>query len=435
MISLSALLVISIGTSNLLTERSPALALAINPFNDEARLNTIIAGLARMEADRDADQRGLTSNREPGSAADGVCDRESPEPGCTPERAHPKRGKLPELLRWQVAFAPADARSYSLLGESHFQSGDAPGAFLLFEKALHHAQTEIHALQRSFEMLAREGRFSEAMDRIDILSRRWPERFPAIAPHIATMLQVPEGYDKALELLRGSPPWAAGFFRALSADEQGLAFAYRLQIDLSRQDGQSLPLEAENTMHALIRARQYALAHRLFLFTQTEADRALGAYVFNGNFLAEPGRRPFDWQIRNNASAETYWTGDGTEEGGQVRIRFLGKPVKTVGISQLAYLPRGKYSLELEYSAAGLDMPRGLFLRVRCLRPRRNSAEIGFPDERAEHRILTVQFEVGPDDCEMHRIGLDTNLIAESFRYAYRGTLTLHSIRIERIET
>src|SRR5690606_12925532 len=80
-ISLSALLVISIGTSNLLTERSPALALAINPFNDEARLNTIIAGLARMEADRDADQRGLTSNREPGSAADGVCDRESPEPG------------------------------------------------------------------------------------------------------------------------------------------------------------------------------------------------------------------------------------------------------------------------------------------------------------------------------------------------------------------
>src|SRR5690606_20753690 len=103
----------------------------------------------------------------------------------------------------------------------------------------------------SFELLARKGRFAEAMERVDLISRRWSKHFPEIAPHIATMLGNPAAYEKTLELLRGAPPWAGRFFRALSGDENGLVLAYRLQTDLHRLDGQSLPLEAENTMRAL----------------------------------------------------------------------------------------------------------------------------------------------------------------------------------------
>lgn len=391
--SLSVLLVLCTGISNLLAQRAPDLALAVNPFHAEARLQRIVSRLARSgdpaEIRREAER--------------------------------------------QVALAPADARGYSLLAEVHYRSGDTDLARELFAAALDRAKTEIHALKRSIEFLARQGDFAEVMEQVDLIARRWPDHFPAIAPHLAVLLQDPAAYGRTLELLRDSPPWAGEFFRALSNDENGLDFAYRLQVDLSRQDGQSLPLEAENTMRALIRVKQYDLAYRLFLFTQTEADKELAGYVFNGDFAARPGRRPFDWQIRDNASAEAHWAAG--EDGGHVRIRFLGKPVRTVGVSQTLHLPSGRYALMLEYSAAGLEIPRGLFLRLRCQSAPREAARIVIPEERAVRQRLAVEFEVDPDDCSFYILAVETALIADSFLYAYRGTVTLHGVHIERIES
>lgn len=399
-IFLSALLAISIGTSSFLARKAPGLALAINPHNGEARIGALIAGLAGMQA---------------------VPDNE-------------RLGEVRKAAERQIALAPADARGYSLLAETYHLAGEEETAAMLFDQALQYSQTEIHALQRSFERLAGQGRFAEALERFDLISRRWETHFARLAPHLAGMLQQKEAYEKALELLRASPPWAGRFFRALMDDQNGLAVAYRLQIDLGRLDGKALPLEAENTMHALIRAGQYRLAHRLFLFTQSDEDRRIAGYVFNGDFSAEPGRRPFDWRVRDNASAEAYWSPEGDTGNGQIRIRFLGKPVKTVDFSQSLHLPPGSYAIRMEYSAAGLETPRGLRLRLTCVDPRVETARIEIPEQRADRQVLTAGFDVAPGGCGLHRIGMDTQLIADSFLHAYQGTLTLHSIQIDRVE-
>src|SRR5690554_4129736 len=52
-IFLSVPLVLSTGISNFLTERAPDLALAVNPYNQEARIDAILAGLARARTGPD----------------------------------------------------------------------------------------------------------------------------------------------------------------------------------------------------------------------------------------------------------------------------------------------------------------------------------------------------------------------------------------------
>lgn len=397
-ICLSAPLAIFTGTSNFFQQRAPELSLTFNPFNAEARINHLIAGLSRYQ--RQAGKAGLEEVR--------------------------------QEAEWQLAYSPADARGYSLLGETYYLSGEHEIAMQLFGHALARSKTEIHALQRSIELLANQGRFAEALERADLTWRRWPDHFERIAPHLAAMLQAPAAYEKALELLQQSPPWTSRFFRALAGDEAGLLLAYRLHDDLHRLHGQSLPDEAAGTMRSLLNAGRADLAHRLFLFTQSEADRRLAGYVFNGEFAARPGPRPFDWQARDNASAEVKWAGDASGGDSEIRIRFLGKPVRNIHISQTLYLPPGSYSLSMEYSASGLETPRGLFLRLACFKPRRPFARIDIPPQRVSREILAADFEVPEQGCSLFRIGMETGLIAESFYHAYRGTLSLHAVRIER---
>src|SRR5690606_4199609 len=133
--------------------------------------------------------------------------------------------------------------------------------------------------------------------------------------------------------------------------------------------------------------------------------------------------------------AEAYWSEGGEGGNGEIRIRFLGKPVKSVHLSQSLHLPPGSYIIRTEYSAAGLETPRGLYLHLACAPSQQEAARIEIPEQRAEHRILQAEFDVAAGQCGLYRIGMDTRLIASSFRHAYQGSITLHAIHIERRES
>jgi hypothetical protein len=394
-ICLSVPVVISTGTGNLLGDSRPDLAIAVNPFDTEARIRRLLSAL------------------------------EAPAGSSAPEAMRTEAGRI-------IAHAPVDARGYSLLGETYLRAGDRAAADRLFQTALRFSKAEILALQRSLILHGERGEFSAMLDRIDLIGRRWPERFARIAPHLAPILADPQAYGRAVDLLSSAPPWRGRLLRALSESEQGLEIAYRIETDLFRRKAGTRPQESAETMRALIRARRPDLAYRLFLLTQSEEDRRIAGYVFNGAFRAEPGPRPFDWRLTDNASAEIRWNGAGASGGRGVRIRFLGKPVRTVGISQHLRLPPGSYRMTVEFGASGLVIPRGLFLRLSCVEPRRDFARIPFPEGDRTDGTIGAEFEVPPEACGLMRLGMDTDLIAESFRYRYQGRLDLSAIRVER---
>lgn len=59
-------------------------------------------------------------------------------------------------------------------------------------------------------------------------------------------------------------------------------------------------------------------------------------------------------------------------------------------------------------------------------------ARIAFPEAKSINQTLSEPFTVDAGDCGLYQIHIVTDLIAESFRYRYSGTLNLHDVRIER---
>lgn len=395
---LSVPIVFSTGISNYLKLSAPDLAIAINPFHGDAFVNDIVGQLSSPESADNLDQIRTQSGR-------------------------------------LTVIATTDARGYSLLGETYLRAGDADQAKRQFETALRLSKTEINALQRSYGFLLQDGQITAALNRLDLISRRWPNRFSVFVPTLPFVLGTTEGYDKALDLLTQRPPWRARFLGELNRDPETVDLANRLLLDLHRLEGAAEPSEVGRTMQALINAKRYNLAHRLFLFTQSEIDQANNGYVFNATFATQPSNRPFDWSLRDNAAVKVRWINDVQRDAGRLQIRFLGKPAKSLGISQYLRLPLGSYALSVSFSGTRLKLPKGLYLELQCINPGRVVARIAFPEAKSINQTLSQAFSVDAESCGLFRIRIVTDLIAESFRYRYGGTLNLHEVRIDRSPT
>ncbi len=386
------------GLGNWLQDTAPEMALVFDPFNADARVNRLAAGFGAPDV----------------------------------------RERLPELRAMAhnlIHHAPIDARGYSLLGEAWIRSGDEDRAQGLFEAALAMSQTEIHALLRTFSSAVAAGDMASAIDRLDIIFRRWPERFEALAPSVPALLRDPAGYRAALQALRRRPPWRRRFLGVLNRDPAGPDLAFRLHLDLGRPDGLHDPAESGDALRALVRARQYERAFHLFMATLPEREMALSGTVFNGSFAAAPSPRPFDWTIRSTAgvSASREEEMGGEDGGASLVLRFRGRPVKHIAVSQHVSLGSGDYRLFTRVSSRRLVAPKGLFWRLECIDPRAQVARIDIPARALENQTLDTGFRVEPGACGLFRLHMGTDLIAESFRYGYSGILSVHEIRIEKV--
>ena len=122
---------------------------------------------------------------------------------------------------------------------------------------------------------------------------------------------------------------------------------------------------------------------------------------------------------------------DGT--AGNLTLGFLGKPVKNISLSQYIYLPAGKYRLSAETSAYNLKAPRGLYWKIDCINPVEAIARIDIPEGSYRNRMLQTEFDLPDSSCRMTRLQMGTDLIAESFRYPYSGTMRIHEVALRNI--
>jgi hypothetical protein len=87
----------------------------------------------------------------------------------------------------------------------------------------------------------------------------------------------------------------------------------------------------------------------------------------------------------------------------------------------------------LDATARNLVLPKELFWSLRCVGRNTQLVKLGIPEGSFDDQVFSATFTVDHEDCEMQVLKLETALIAESWRYRYVGTVTMHGIRIERL--
>lgn len=386
----------SIGLSRLLETKTPAVSLALDPLNVDAVIGKITDELNDTNNTPDLD--GLLAKAE-------------------------------GALRFDLV----DARLYSLIGEIKYRQGEKDKAYELFDQARKLSKTEIHALQRSIGHSIEMGNLSKAVGEIDILLRRWPDRFPEIAEGLPTILSNPDGYQAMLAALKTGAPWRGSVLSALGTTSEGLEFANRLLLELSGSSAPPSSDELSFVINGYVRQKKFEAAYRFFLFSLSDQERKLGGYIFNSTFEPVSSRKLFDWQIRDQSGMEvTFATSrDAVEGEGGATVRFLNTPVKNYALQQYIALPPGSYKISLIASARNLKLPKGLYWSLRC--PISEITQFNIPEGTFNRQALSQDFLIGPDTCPMQLLRLETATIAESWRFRYVGTLIMHKLSIERL--
>ncbi|MER8880717.1 hypothetical protein [Mesorhizobium sp. M0684] len=392
------LAVSSIGLSRFLENEAPAVSLALYPLNANALIGEISQGLNDTSDAPDLD--GLLAKAE-------------------------------SALRFDLG----DARIFSLIGEIKYRQGKKDEAYEFFDQGRKLSKTEINSLQRSISHSIETGDLSKAVGEIDTLLRRWPDRFPAIAEGLPTVLSSPDGYQAVLAAIRAEAPWRASLFAALGKTTEGLDFANRLLLDLTESSAPPKSGELSVVISGYILQKQYEPAYRLFLFSLSDKERKLGGYVFNSTFEPVSSGKPFDWQLREQSGLEvTFATSQDAVEGeGGATVRFLNTPVKKAALQQYIELPPGSYKISLIASATNLKLPKELFWSIRCVDQAGEIARFNIPEGTYNRQSLSREFAVGPIACPMQLLRLETAAIAESWRFRYVGTLIMHKLSIERL--
>ncbi|WP_292862274.1 hypothetical protein [Mesorhizobium sp.] len=341
--------------------------------------------------------------------------------------------KTGRALRFNVA----DARLYSLIGEIRYRQGETDEAFRLFDRARTLSKTEIHALQRSIDRSVRAGDLARAVGEIDILLRRWPDQFAVVAAGWPAILANAEGYQAVLAAIRSEAPWRSKLFASLGQNPRGLAGANQLLLDLAGSDTPPTSKELSAVINGYIKQKQYGPAYRLFIFSLSEHERKLGGYIFNGGFDPGVSGKPFDWVVHDRSGLEITFAGsrDAGESDRGATLRFLNTPVKNAALQQYIQLPAGSYRISMNASATNLRLPKGLFWSLRCIDPSLEIARFNIPEGTFNRRSLSLDFTVGPAVCPIQSLRLETEAIAQSWRFRYVGTLVMHKLSIERVSS
>lgn len=346
----------------------------------------------------------------------------------------PSLGVLGTQARQALRFDVGDARLYSVIGEIEFRQGNKDQAYRLFDRARKLSKTEIHALQRSIDRSIETGNLTAAVDEIDILLRRWPDRFSVVADGFPTILADPEGYAAVMKALAVEAPWRSSLFLRLARDLPGLSVADQILLDLRGTAAPPTAGELSAVINGYFRQKAFQQAYRLFLFSLSDEQQKLKGYVFNGEFEPIYSRQPFDWQVVDQSGMEVIFAGskDAVEGESGATIRFLNSPIKNIALQQYMELPPGSYNLSLLASGRNIKLPKGMFWSVRCVGQPDEAVRLDIPEGTFNRQKINSSFTIDPS-CPLQIVRLETASIVESWRFRYVGSLVMHKLSIERI--
>ena len=72
-------------------------------------------------------------------------------------------------------------------------------------------------------------------------------------------------------------------------------------------------------------------------------------------------------------------------------------------------------------------------MRISCDALSESGIRLNIPAGSYRDKTLTGEFKARNDRCSFYRLGFATDLIVESFRYGYSGTLYIRGVTLRRI--
>ncbi len=328
-----------------------------------------------------------------------------------------------ELAASGLSLSPIDARFHSILGIRAQAEGDRKRASEFFRTALRLLPTEIQALTRQLVFDIEDRHFEAAAAKLQIIGRRWKERWRDIDPLLPVLLSEPEGYSAVARQFHGHLPTQNLLINSLQRNPATLPLADRMILDWMRRGEAGLDHMINVVTGAYIRENRAKEAYLFFLLTR--AGSTPSNQVFNSSFALPLSGNYFDWHLRRQSGVSAVREERG--DGFAIAIRFLDTPIRLSNLNQYARLVPGHFDLQIEYEGRDLVAPKPLNLKVRC----RSTGKI-----LANHPLRSgsfkasdkVRFEVPPDDCGTQEIYLNNGNPPMSWRYRYRGELLLKSI-------
>ena len=338
----------------------------------------------------------------------------------------PRSRKLVEV---GLFLSPIDARFYSLLGVFAEQDGDRRTASNFYRHSLRLLPTELQALSRELAFDIEAERYISASEKLEILGRRWPDRWNQIEPILPILLSDSVAYEWLMRRFGDNTRLRSQLIRSIAREAETLPFAYRLVVDWFGRNEPDLDSAINLVTAAYLHNKQYAEAYLLFQLTRPEDARS--GFVYNESFSMPFSGNPFDWRIQEQPGVSF----DRITRNGKtaLSLKFLDNPIQFQNLGQYVRLVPGPYVLKVSYEAQELAMPEPIRLAMRCLPSDSLVLSEPFKEGTGDHNE-SFSIIVPATDCALQEIFLYNDKLPLSWRNRYRGMLMLKSVSIRRTE-
>lgn len=308
------------------------------------------------------------------------------------------------------------------------KGGNLDEAQAYFSNALSIMPTEIQALFGRLSFHLSSGDISEALPLANMIARRWPEHWPKIEPYLPNLLATPDAVAAASKALADNPASRTRIIRSLIKSPDTLPYAIAL---LEQWKSDPIPLAelrplSVSISNALFAAKDYTQAYFLFRSMLDDEQQKVAGYIFNSQFTQPSSNNMFDWRLKAQQGASMTMRSDGLE------IRFRDSPLQFSGLQQFFRVPPGKFVLRTNYTTKDVVAPKSLRFVVTCVGSRTRIADLELKAGTLENAEAAAKFDVPASDCPALGIALLNDFAAQSWSNRYRGSMTLHSVTVER---
>ncbi len=273
------------------------------------------------------------------------------------------REEIRDLALRALASDPLNAGAYRALAE--VVSG-ADHVRLLMQKAFEHSRRESVAVFWLLNDSYYRNDFKAILHYSDILLRTRPDLGTYIYSYLSLLAAEPEGRSLLVDRLASEPAWRKQFFQVFPRASKN-ADAPLLVMTTLRDAGKPLlDKELAPYLNFLISINRIDAAYNAWLQFLTVGQLEKIELLTNGRFESKPSGLPFDWKIDRGVNAIADFVPLAKNSlGNAFHIKFSDGRVQFPQISQVLFLPPGRYRLEgnLRGSISG---KRGLRWQIRC---------------------------------------------------------------------
>jgi len=260
-----------------------------------------------------------------------------------------------------VDYSPWDYKLRLLLASTREVSGNLAAAEASLQTSLSLAPHNANAQWLLANLLVREGKLNQALDKFSAAITSDPSRLPAA---LDLIWNISDGNLDALTAITGSEPTLKLGLADYFLKKSLVVEAARVFSEVNRQTRLAFP-ESAAFINTLIAGGHVELAHSLWLDLvdgRSSADRPL---LWNGSFEAQIQKKwsQFDWSLESSNYALIAVVNGTAHDGAQsLRIAFTGRDTTRLNseIKQLILVRPGvRYRLECYAKTEDLVIPEG----------------------------------------------------------------------------